>query len=36
MTLLMIALGAAVGAPTRYFAGRDVLSRHESVCLGGR
>jgi fluoride ion exporter CrcB/FEX len=31
MTLPMIARGAAVGAPTRFFTGRAVQSRHESV-----
>jgi len=31
MTMLMIALGAAVGAPTRYLADRAVQSRHRSV-----
>lgn len=31
MTLLLVALGAAVGAPTRYFTDRAVQSRHDSV-----
>ena len=35
MTLLMIALGAAVGAPARYLADRAVQSRHESVVPWG-
>lgn len=30
MTLLMIALGAAVGAPARYLTDRAVQSRHDS------
>ena len=35
MTLLMIALGAAVGAPARYLTDRLVQSRHESVLPWG-
>lgn len=35
MTLLMVALGAAVGAPARYLADRAVQSRHESVMPWG-
>ena len=35
MTLLMIALGAAVGAPARYLTDRAVQSRHESVMPWG-
>ena len=35
MTLLMIALGAAVGAPARYLADRAVQSRHEMVMPWG-
>jgi CrcB protein len=35
MTLLMIALGAAVGAPSRYLIDRAVQSRHESVMPWG-
>ena len=31
MTILLIALGAAVGAPLRYLADRTVQSRHESA-----
>lgn len=31
MTLLLVALGAAVGAPLRYLADRAVQSRHDSV-----
>jgi fluoride exporter len=31
MTLLMVALGAAVGAPARYLTDRAVQSRHDSV-----
>ncbi len=31
MTALMIALGAAVGAPARYLADRAIQSRHETV-----
>ncbi|MGI5241517.1 fluoride efflux transporter CrcB [Dactylosporangium sp. CA-139066] len=31
MTLLLIALGAAVGAPLRYLTDRAVQSRHDSV-----
>lgn len=31
MTVLMIALGAAIGAPTRYLADRAIQSRHETV-----
>ena len=33
--LLMIALGAAVGAPARYLTDRAVQSRHESVLPWG-
>jgi CrcB protein len=35
MTLLMIALGAAVGAPARYLTDRLVQSHHESVLPWG-
>ncbi|MEO6142595.1 MAG: fluoride efflux transporter CrcB [Dermatophilaceae bacterium] len=35
MTLLMIALGAAVGAPARYLTDRAVQSRHEMVMPWG-
>jgi CrcB protein len=35
MTLLMVALGAAVGAPARYLTDRAVQSRHESVMPWG-
>ena len=35
MTLLRIALGAAVGAPARYLTDRAVQSRHESVMPWG-
>jgi CrcB protein len=31
MTVLLIVLGAAVGAPARYLADRAVQSRHDSV-----
>jgi len=31
MTLLLVALGAAVGAPLRYLADRMVQARHDSV-----
>jgi len=31
MTLLLIALGAAVGAPARYLVDRAVQARHDSV-----
>lgn len=31
MTVLLVALGAAVGAPLRYFIDRLVQSRHDSV-----
>ena len=31
MTVLMIALGAAVGAPARYLTDRSIQSRHETV-----
>ena len=31
MTLLLVALGAAVGAPLRYFTDRTVQARHDSV-----
>ncbi|GAA1806507.1 fluoride efflux transporter CrcB [Luedemannella flava] len=31
MTLLLIAVGAAVGAPLRYLADRAVQARHDSV-----
>lgn len=35
MTLLMIALGAALGAPARYLTDRAVQRRHESVLPWG-
>jgi len=35
MTLLMIALGAAVGAPARYLTDRAVQRRHERVMPWG-
>ncbi len=35
MTLLMIALGAAVGAPARYLTDRVVQSRHKMVMPWG-
>ena len=35
LTLLMIALGAAVGAPARYLTDRAIQSRHESVMPWG-
>jgi CrcB protein len=35
MTLLMIALGAAVGAPARYLTDRAVQTLHESVMPWG-
>ena len=35
MTLLIIALGAAVGAPARYLTDRAVQSQHESVMPWG-
>lgn len=35
MTLLMIALGAAVGAPARYLTDRAVQRRHEMVMPWG-
>jgi CrcB protein len=35
MTLLMIALGAAVGAPARYLTDRAVQRRHQSVLPWG-
>ena len=35
MTLLMVALGAALGAPARYLTDRVVQSRHESVMPWG-
>ncbi len=35
MTLLMIALGAAVGAPARYLTDRAVQSRHQMVMPWG-
>jgi len=35
MTLLMVALGAAVGAPARYLTDRLVQSRHDSVMPWG-
>ena len=35
MTLLMIALGAAVGAPARYLTDRAIQSRHGSVMPWG-
>jgi fluoride exporter len=31
VTLLLVALGAAVGAPLRYFTDRAVQARHDSV-----
>ncbi len=31
MTLLMVILGAAVGAPARYLTDRGVQSRHETI-----
>lgn len=31
MTLLLVALGAAIGAPLRYLTDRAVQSRHDSV-----
>lgn len=31
MTVLLVALGAAVGAPLRYFTDRTVQARHDSV-----
>jgi CrcB protein len=31
VTLMMIALGAAVGAPARYLSDRAIQSRHETV-----
>ena len=31
MTVLLVALGAAVGAPARYLADRAVQSRHDSL-----
>lgn len=31
MTVLLVALGAAVGAPLRYFIDRAVQARHDSV-----
>ncbi len=31
MTVLLVALGAAVGAPARYFTDRAVQARHDSV-----
>ncbi|HET8658965.1 MAG TPA: fluoride efflux transporter CrcB [Micromonosporaceae bacterium] len=31
MTVLLVALGAAVGAPLRYLVGRAVQARHESL-----
>ncbi|CAM3764965.1 hypothetical protein GCM10009799_21790 [Nocardiopsis rhodophaea] len=31
MTVLMVALGAAIGAPLRYFTDRFVQARHDSV-----
>ena len=31
MTVLLVALGAAVGAPARYFTDRTVQARHDSV-----
>ncbi|BFU47259.1 fluoride efflux transporter CrcB [Krasilnikovia sp. MM14-A1004] len=31
MTLLLVALGAAVGAPARYLADRAVQARHDSL-----
>lgn len=35
MTVLLVALGAAVGAPLRYFIDRAVQSRHGSVLPWG-
>lgn len=35
MTLLMVALGAAVGAPARYLTDRAVQSRHQMVMPWG-
>ncbi len=35
MTLLLVALGAAVGAPARYLTDRLVQSRHDSVIPWG-
>jgi CrcB protein len=35
MTLLLVALGAAVGAPTRYLTDRLVQSRHDSLMPWG-
>ena len=35
MTLLMIVLGAAVGAPARYLADRAIQSRHDSLMPWG-
>ncbi len=35
MTLLMVALGAAVGAPARYLTDRLVQSRHDSLMPWG-
>jgi len=35
MTLLLVALGAAVGAPARYLTDRLVQSRHDSVMPWG-
>lgn len=35
MTLLMIALGAAVGAPARYLTDRAVQSRHDTMMPWG-
>ena len=31
MTILLVALGAAVGAPLRYFTDRTIQARHDSV-----
>lgn len=31
MTILLVALGAALGAPLRYFADRAIQSRHDAV-----
>jgi len=31
MTVLLVALGAAVGAPLRYFTDRTIQARHDSV-----
>ena len=31
MTIVLVALGAAVGAPLRYFTDRSIQARHDSV-----